>query len=40
MIVQNISEDGSRTDMTFTVPNTDIEKALAVLAKVREDHRL
>jgi aspartate kinase len=36
MIVQNISEDGSRTDMTFTVPNTDIEKALAVLAKVRE----
>ena len=36
MIVQNISEDGSRTDMTFTVPNTDIEKALAVLEKVRE----
>ncbi len=36
MIVQNISEDGSRTDMTFTVPNSDIEKALAVLAKVRE----
>jgi aspartate kinase len=36
MIVQNISEDGSRTDMTFTVPNTDIEKALAVLNKVRE----
>ena len=35
MIVQNISEDGSRTDMTFTVPNTDIERALAVLAKVR-----
>jgi aspartate kinase len=36
MIVQNISEDGSRTDMTFTVPNSDIEKALAVLEKVRE----
>jgi aspartate kinase len=36
MIVQNISEDGSRTDMTFTVPNSDIEKALAVLGKVRE----
>jgi aspartate kinase len=36
MIVQNISEDGSRTDMTFTVPNSDIEKALAVLEKVRQ----
>ncbi len=36
MIVQNISEDGSRTDMTFTVPNSDIDKALAVLDKVRE----
>jgi aspartate kinase len=36
MIVQNISEDGSRTDMTFTVPDSDIEKALAVLEKVRE----
>ncbi|WP_420407356.1 aspartate kinase [Hoeflea sp.] len=31
MIVQNISEDGSRTDMTFTVPSGDAEKALAVL---------
>ncbi|MDF1608012.1 aspartate kinase [Hoeflea sp. YIM 152468] len=31
MIVQNISEDGSRTDMTFTVPTSDAEKALAVL---------
>ncbi len=36
MIVQNISEDGSRTDMTFTVPNSDIEKALAVLEKTRQ----
>jgi aspartate kinase len=35
MIVQNISEDGSRTDMTFTVPSGDVEKALAVLEKVR-----
>ncbi|MEQ8481174.1 MAG: aspartate kinase [Hoeflea sp.] len=32
MIVQNISEDGSRTDMTFTVPSGDAEKALAVLS--------
>ncbi|MGN6549070.1 MAG: aspartate kinase [Pararhizobium sp.] len=31
MIVQNISEDGSRTDMTFTVPSTDLAKALSVL---------
>jgi aspartate kinase len=31
MIVQNISEDGSRTDMTFTVPSGDATKALAVL---------
>ncbi|EKF40460.1 aspartate kinase [Nitratireductor indicus] len=36
MIVQNISEDGSRTDMTFTVPSGDLDKALAVLAKVRD----
>ncbi|KQY34216.1 MULTISPECIES: aspartate kinase [Rhizobium/Agrobacterium group] len=31
MIVQNISEDGSKTDMTFTVPSTDVDKALKVL---------
>jgi aspartate kinase len=31
MIVQNISEDGSTTDMTFTVPTADYEKALKVL---------
>ncbi|RYG94211.1 MAG: aspartate kinase, partial [Alphaproteobacteria bacterium] len=36
MIVQNISEDGSRTDMTFTVPTGDLEKALAVLGKEKE----
>ena len=29
MIVQNISEDGSFTDMTFTVPSGDVDKALA-----------
>jgi aspartate kinase len=33
MIVQNISEDGSRTDMTFTVPSGDVARALAVLEK-------
>jgi aspartate kinase len=36
MIVQNISEDGSRTDMTFTVPDSDIGKTRAVLEKVKE----
>jgi aspartate kinase len=37
MIVQNISEDGSRTDMTFTVPDGDIGKTIAVLEKVKEN---
>jgi aspartate kinase len=36
MIVQNISEDGSRTDMTFTVPTGDLDKALAVLGKEKD----
>ena len=36
MIVQNISEDGKFTDMTFTVPSGDVSKALAVLEKVKE----
>lgn len=31
MIVQNISEDGSTTDMTFTVPSGDLPRALAIL---------
>ncbi|WP_180898369.1 aspartate kinase [Martelella soudanensis] len=32
MIVQNISEAGTHTDMTFTVPASDVEKAKAALA--------
>ena len=36
MIVQNISEDGSHTDMTFTVPSGDLEKAMTVLADNKE----
>ncbi|MBW3096469.1 aspartate kinase [Pseudohoeflea coraliihabitans] len=36
MIVQNISEDGSRTDMTFTVPSADVDKALDQLEKQRQ----
>ncbi|ALE04095.1 aspartate kinase [Bartonella ancashensis] len=35
MIVQNISEDGSKTDMTFTVPSSDVNKAVAILEKNR-----
>jgi aspartate kinase len=37
MIVQNISEDGSFTDMTFTVPSGDVSKALAVLDESRSE---
>ena len=36
MIVQSVSEDGSRTDMTFTLPDGDVEKALKVLDRERE----
>ncbi|MGB3348127.1 MAG: aspartate kinase [Brucella anthropi] len=35
MIVQNVSEDGSKTDMTFTIPTGDVDKALKVLGKVK-----
>ncbi|MCW8916454.1 MAG: aspartate kinase [Magnetovibrio sp.] len=31
MIVQNVSDDGKSTDMTFTVPNTDMERAVEVV---------
>ena len=31
MIVQSVSEDGSKTDMTFTVPESDAKKAVSVL---------
>ncbi len=36
MIVQNISEDG-HTDMTFTVPRTDLVRAQGIIKKVAED---
>lgn len=36
MIVQNVSEQG-RTDVTFTVPRTDLTRALKVLECVRKD---
>jgi aspartate kinase len=31
MIVQNVSEDGKTTDLTFTVARSDVDRALAVL---------
>ena len=34
MIVQNISEDGKKTDMTFTVEKTDLDKALKTLESI------
>jgi aspartate kinase len=37
MIVQNISEDGKTTDMTFTVGRADLDRALQVLEKCRVD---
>ena len=37
MIVQNISEDGKLTDMTFTVPSGDVDKALAVLERLKPE---
>ena len=36
MIVQSVSEDGSRTDMTFTLPDGDLARALDVLNANRE----
>jgi aspartate kinase len=36
MIVQNISDDGTSTDITFTVPQTDFERARAVIEGERE----
>jgi aspartate kinase len=35
MIVQNVSADGRTTDLTFTVPAADYQRALDVIAKAR-----
>lgn len=35
MIVQSVSEDGSKTDMTFTIPDADLARALVIL----EEHK-
>ncbi|MGI9371704.1 MAG: aspartate kinase [Hyphomicrobiales bacterium] len=37
MIVQNVSADGKTTDMTFTVPENDLERALKVIKDARDD---
>ncbi|WP_182085183.1 aspartate kinase [Aureimonas sp. ME7] len=39
MIVQNVSEDGTRTDMTFTVPAGDLAKAQKVIEDAKGDMR-
>ncbi len=36
MIVQNVSEDGSTTDLTFTVPVADFERAEKVIEEARD----
>ncbi|MFC0287396.1 aspartate kinase [Kaistia hirudinis] len=36
MIVQNVSEDGTTTDMTFTLPVADFERAMSELEKAKD----
>ena len=36
MIVQNVSEDGRNTDITFTVANDDLERAVELLNGLRQ----
>ena len=40
MIVQNVSADGETTDLTFTVPAADYQRAVDVLAKAQGQDRL
>lgn len=37
MIIQNIASDGGKTDISFTVPKTDLVKALAACKQMEED---
>jgi len=37
MIVQNVSEDGQKTDMTFTVPRSDLQRAIQLLEEKKEE---
>ena len=36
MIVQNVSADGKTTDLTFTVPATDFQRALEVITRAKQ----
>jgi aspartate kinase len=36
MIVQNVSDDGRHTDMTFTVPAGDLDRTLTVIERAKE----
>jgi len=38
MIVQNVSADGTLTDLTFTVARADLDRALAILEGLRDDY--
>ncbi len=43
MIVQNVSEDGKTTDLTFTVPHGDLDRAIEVIEQAQDEigyHRL
>jgi aspartate kinase len=40
MIVQNVSEDGSTTDITFTVPDSEFDKAKKALLAASEAHKI
>jgi aspartate kinase len=35
MIVQNVSEDGRTTDITFTVPTADFERSMALIERLK-----
>ncbi len=37
MIVQNVSDDGTHTDLTFTVPNDDLPRALKVIEAAKDE---
>ncbi len=37
MIVQNVSSDGATTDLTFTVPAADYQRAMDVISKARSE---
>src|SRR3546814_4904592 len=39
MIVQNVSEDGNSTDLTFTVGKADLDRAVQVLNSVKDGLR-